>query len=548
MIKPKKSIEKLEEYNQQKLSRNSFVRMDFNENTVGCSEKVVKAIRKLDRGYFSIYPEYIGLNKNVASYCKAKENEIIVTNGSDAALKLIIDSFVNKNEESIILNPSFAMLEIFLKIAGAKIKKINYNDNFTFPAGKLLKTITKKTRIILLCNPNNPTGTLISRNNIIKILNKAKNSAVVIDEAYYEFSKETVKDLINKYENLFVTRTLSKAFGLAGLRAGYVVSNKKNIQILKNVYGPFEVSSLTKIAMESALNDLNYMKKYVAEVKKNKKIIEKELQKLKIKIYPSKSNFILAKFRDSGVIKEALKEKNILVRDMSKYPLLKNYLRITIGARKETKLFTEAIKDILKPALIFDMDGVLVDVSNSYRTAIKKTAEFFTDSDVNYGEIQSYKNKLGFNNDWDLTEAITLSRGKNIKKANIIRKFQNYYLGKNFNGLINNERWLLDKNLLKKLFKNYKLAIVTGRPRKEAEYTLKNNNTAKFFPVLIALEDISRDKPDPEGILKALDELKVESAVYFGDTKNDEIAAKRAGVNFKFVSQKCKINFVEEEK
>jgi len=188
-----------------------------------------------------------------------------------------------------------------------------------------------------------------------------------------------------------------------------------------------------------------------------------------------------------------------------------------------------------KRVLLFDMDGVLVDVSNSYRLAIKKTAEDFTGTPVSFEEIQSYKEKTGFNNDWDLTEAIIESRGKSTPKQEIIDRFQKYYLGGNFDGLIANEKWMLNMELLEKLSQGYVIGIVTGRPRVEAQYALNANTASKYFSVLIAMEDVKKDKPDPEGILKAMAALGAKDTVYFGDTKSDEIAAQSAGIKFEMV-------------
>jgi HAD superfamily phosphatase len=151
-----------------------------------------------------------------------------------------------------------------------------------------------------------------------------------------------------------------------------------------------------------------------------------------------------------------------------------------------------------KQILIFDMDGVLVNVSKSYRIAIKQTAEFFIKDKINIQEVNKIKLKVGFNNDWDATEAIIVSKGKKMLKQQIINKFQEYYLGKNFDGLIKNEKWMLDKNILKKLSKKYVLSIFTGRPRIEAEFALKINNVEKYFSLLVAKEDVLKEKPDPE--------------------------------------------------
>jgi len=182
--------------------------------------------------------------------------------------------------------------------------------------------------------------------------------------------------------------------------------------------------------------------------------------------------------------------------------------------------------------ILFDMDGVLVDVSRSYRMAIKKTAEFYLGEEIDPSEIQQFKNRGNYNNDWDLTEAILLDHEIGVKKEEIIERFQMVYLGNHFNGLVGNETWLLDANILQDLKKDYRLGIVTGRPRREALYALHRFGFSDAFGVLIALEDtpMGKEKPDPHGIEKAMETLRIKRAVYLGDTIDDMEAAVAAGV------------------
>ncbi len=175
--------------------------------------------------------------------------------------------------------------------------------------------------------------------------------------------------------------------------------------------------------------------------------------------------------------------------------------------------------------LIFDIDGVLVDASNSYRQAIQQTCRFFTGLDVSPAEIQSYKNRGGLNNDWDLTEAILKDNGMQIEKKLIIKKFQEYY-----NRFKKAEKWLLNKTTLDELSKNYSLAILTGRPWGDAYESLKTNAVKWYFKLVVAMEDVSRQKPDPEGLLKILGKYPGMEAYYFGDTVDDMKAAVSAGV------------------
>jgi HAD superfamily hydrolase (TIGR01548 family) len=180
--------------------------------------------------------------------------------------------------------------------------------------------------------------------------------------------------------------------------------------------------------------------------------------------------------------------------------------------------------------LLFDMDGVLVDVSLSYRMAVQKTVDFFSKQRIGFDEITIYKNRGRLNNDWDLTECILREKGIDIEKKKIISVFQGIYLGKNFDGLIQNEDWLLDVKVLKMLEDKYAMGIVTGRPRIEARYALKRFNMESFFPVLITMDDIpdGKFKPHPFGIELAMAKLPGLKTYYIGDTVDDMIAAKEA--------------------
>ena len=176
--------------------------------------------------------------------------------------------------------------------------------------------------------------------------------------------------------------------------------------------------------------------------------------------------------------------------------------------------------------LIFDMDGVLIDVSKSYRVAIKKTAEFFLNKKISFETIQKYKEKGGLNNDWDCTQAILRDNGLNIDKKKIIKKFDEIYLG----GTIDNEKLIVDRKLLNQLSKKYKLGLLTGRPKRDAVYTLNKFDLEKFFQEIVTLDDVSKGKPDPEGILKVMKRLEVSEAYYLGDTVDDMETAVNADI------------------
>ncbi len=536
MIKPKSSAVSLQGYRPPTEGRKNSLRLDFNENTSGCSPSVIKALRRATREFLSSYPEYGNLRKELAKYCNVDPEQVIPTNGTDEAIKAITETYIETGKEGMVIPvPTYAMFTFYAQLNGAKIREIPYNGDLSFPTEDVIRAIDNRTKIVVLVNPNNPTGTSIEEPDILRILEKANSNdaLVLMDEAYAQFSGKTSIPLINRFDNLFITQTFSKAFGLAGLRLGYILSNKNNISLIKKVLSPYSVNAVAALCASAAMKDVAYIKNYVAETNRSKRMLYKGLDDLRIPYYPSDANFVLLRIGPTcSLLCRKLKEKGILVRDRSTDQLLDGCVRITMGTIRQTKQLIGALQQVFKeinPLLIFDLDGVLVDVSGSYRVAVKKTCEYLTGTAVSLDEIQGYKNKGNLNNDWDLTEAILKSRGKNISKKDIIKKFQEYY-----SQLAKNERWLLDKNMVKSLSKRYVLAIVTGRPKREALDVLRKNGMVDCFKAVIAREDTKKQKPSPDGINQALKrfpkDIPGSIAFYFGDSVDDMKAAVNAGI------------------
>lgn len=535
MPPPKKAVAEMEQYTAPTEGRRGKLRLDFNENTLGCSQKVVDALRKVTADDVSVYPAYGEFLGELARYLDVDASEVLLTNGSDEGIKAVMDAYIEQGDEVVLPVPTFAMFKAYASIAGAKINEIKYNSDLSFPLKQLLAAISGKTKLVILVNPNNPTGTAINECDIVRILKKAKDSIVLIDEAYWQYFGKSCKGLIKKYDNLIVLQTFSKAFGLAGLRLGYAISNQGTISLLQKVISPYSVNSLALIAGKAALQDLDFVNSYVAEVKESKAYVERELQRLGIKTYPSKANFVLANFGNKCVLVcRKLKAKKILVRSRANYPLSEGCVRVGIGTRQQSFRLVQELKAILRRnVILFDLDGVLVDVSNSYRLAIKKTAEFFTKQTARLQDIQSLKERRGYNNDWDLTLALIAAKGFKIRRKDVIRKFQEFYLGCNGqNGFIGNEKWMLSPKILSELYKKYRLGIVTGRPKKEAYTVLKKFNMLDFFDCVVTMADYKEKlaKPNPFSINLALKQLGSRQAVYVGDSVDDIKAARNAKI------------------
>ncbi|HZX44710.1 MAG TPA: histidinol-phosphate transaminase [Candidatus Nanoarchaeia archaeon] len=350
-INPRKAVLEMDEYRPPIEGRRGFLRLDFNENTIGCSPKVLSAINKIKEEEIAAYPEYIKFKEKLAKYLKIKPEQLMVSNATDEAIMVLMQTYIEQGDEVIIPVPTFAMFKFYAQLAGAKVREIPYTANLAFPTKKVLDAATKKTKLIILCNPNNPTGTLIDKKDIIRIIEKArsKDCLVLLDEAYHQYSGAEYLDLIPKYDNLIIIRTFSKAYGMGGIRLGYAASNEDVMKNLLKAQSPYSVNSIAVAAGSKAIEDKAYVDWYVGEVKKAREILYNALKKLKIKSFPTAANFLIVKL--PGKAKEIeleLKQKGILVRNRSKDPLLNDCIRIGIGTVKQTEQFITALKEALK--------------------------------------------------------------------------------------------------------------------------------------------------------------------------------------------------------
>ncbi|MCW5197607.1 histidinol-phosphate transaminase [Buchnera aphidicola] len=289
------------------------------------------------------YPdkEYKLLLKSYSNYTKISYKNIIATRGSDEAIELLIKAFCEPKKDSImIFPPTYDMYQVYANILNVKVISILQLKNFQIDL-KNLKKFIKNTKLIYLCNPNNPTGTLINHKDIIEILKFTKNKClVVIDEAYIEFCfKNTVVDLMCKFDHLIILRTLSKAFGLASIRCGFILAHIEVINIIKKIIAPYPLSTPTLQIARFFLskNNLILLKNNILELKKNKKILIQELKKLFYvkKIFSSSTNFILVFFHSSKQVFSQLLKYKVVTRDQNFKILLQNCIRISVGTYKE---------------------------------------------------------------------------------------------------------------------------------------------------------------------------------------------------------------------
>jgi histidinol-phosphate aminotransferase len=291
-----------------------------------------------------MYPEYRAITNRLAKYFGVRPQELMLTNGGDDALRVFFDAFVDAGSHILICEPTFPMYRYWAEIAGARIEVLRYTGEMQFPLDAALRALRKKPRVMFVCNPNNPTGTLVESGEIKRLLDAAMNTAIVVDEAYVEFSGATVKPWIKRYPNLFSARTFSKAAGLAALRLGAVIANGRSLALLRRAMPPFPINIAALIAAEAAVRDRNTIQKYVAEIKRLRTCFAAELSGLGITTYPSAGNFLLANFGPTGpALFKKLKRQGILLRDRS-HDMGPGFVRITIGTEKEMRQLLKAIE------------------------------------------------------------------------------------------------------------------------------------------------------------------------------------------------------------
>ena len=342
MIKLKPSVEKLQAYFVNDIP--CRVKLDANEG----SNYLLKDGFKIETFKPNLYPDSDSraLREKMAEYYECSPENIMVGNGSSEIINTVINAYCDKNDKVMSFVPSFSMYQTYCDLCGANYIGIETESDFSQNIDKLINAaIEQNPKIVILCNPNNPTGYVTSREDIIKLLDSVKNSLIILDEAYADFSEISVIDLINSYENLIVMRTLSKAFGLAGLRVGALIANAETVKYIWKVKVPYNINILSQYAAEQALHNISKVDEYINNVKILRKELCEKLEMLNFQVYRSGANFIFIKAPVDNLF-EKLMECGVLIRKFNYEGVV--YSRITVGTKEENEILINEIKEIKK--------------------------------------------------------------------------------------------------------------------------------------------------------------------------------------------------------
>jgi histidinol-phosphate aminotransferase len=348
MLEARHAVKSLQSY-RPPLEGRQGLRLDFNESTAGCSPRVLAGLRSLDAETLARYPEREPVEAEVGKFLGLDAAEVLLTNGVDEAIHLLCSTFLESGDEAIIVTPTFAMYAIFAQAEGARVVQIPPEENFAFPLDDLLLRITARTRLIAIANPNNPTGTVVACDNLMQIAQAAPQAALLVDEAYFEFHGKTILDVPDRPANIFVARTFSKAYGLAGLRIGILAGDARQMGMVRRVASPYNVNAVALAALPWALSDQQYIERYVGEVKQGRKKLENELGDIGLRYWPSQANFVLVRIGTAHAsFFQALRRKGILVRDRSSDPGCEGCVRLTVGTLEHTQTLIDALRDVVE--------------------------------------------------------------------------------------------------------------------------------------------------------------------------------------------------------
>jgi histidinol-phosphate aminotransferase len=331
------------------LASRDALRLDFNENTIAPSPRVMARLRRLTSEGLTVYPEREPVERVVAAHFGLEPDQVLLTNGVDEAIHMIACTFLDEGDEALICTPTFFMYDVSIGMMTSQLKRVQSDDSLEFPFERFMAGITPRTKVIIIASPNNPTGATVRREHLLAIAKAAPQAVVLVDEAYFHFHGETTLGDVGTVPNLIVGRTFSKAYGLANLRAGMIAGDARLISYVRKVTSPYNMNGVALAVLPEALADEEYLAWYVEQVRSGRERVFAALKELGVRTWPSAANFVLmdigAKHKE---LVAAMRERGVLLRDRSADPGCDGYVRITIGVEEQMTRGIAALRASLK--------------------------------------------------------------------------------------------------------------------------------------------------------------------------------------------------------
>lgn len=346
--RPRAAVEHMSEYHPPLAGRDGL-RLDFNENTLAPSPRIQAFLQRYSAAELTRYPEREHVERIVARHFNLAPEGVLLTNGVDEAIHLVCETYLEPEDEVLIVTPTFSMYAIYAEATGAQLRSIQTDSTLQFPYARVRAAIGPKTKLMMFASPNNPTGAVVDLDFLLDVARAHPEICLLVDEAYYHFFGKTLLSNTSTVTNLLVARTFSKAYGLAGLRIGLLAGHPDAMRYVRKVSSPYNVNAIALECLPEALADEDYIQWYAEQVQLSRMEVERALTRLRVPYWPSHANFVLMRIGpDHARLVQAMRSLGVLVRDRSRDPGCEGCVRITLGTLEHTMLGIEALEHSLK--------------------------------------------------------------------------------------------------------------------------------------------------------------------------------------------------------
>jgi len=519
-------VQTLHAYVSPEEGRRDKIRLDFNENTHGFKG----VCEGLSASYLTSYPEYSEFVAQLAELWGLLPSQILLTNGSDEALCVIASTFIEPNVDTAVISaPTFGMIPHYLALAQAKIQAVPVTEDLAFDVNGLTDALQSHPKLVMLPSPDNPTGAVLPLAVLSAWCEQFPETLFVLDEAYVEYDGASALPLLARFENLLITRTFSKAWGLAALRLGAVLGHPKHIEALGQVRSPFSVNTM---AIQAASQLLPMAESVYAQAQSTMALKQQVLSQLDQRgqaYHAAAGNFfLLAMGLEAEAFCTFCKDRGVLIRNRSTVPGMWGLIRVSVGTSDEMTSFLACLDSFrAERAVIFDLDDTLVDTSQSYDAVIAQLVDTLSGKPLVSGELRQLRAQGGHNDDWDATVALLQRRGVVVSRESIESQGKALYLQK---ARDIETMWIAPESLAK-LAQHRRLLVVTGRPRDEYE-PVWADRLAPYFEAVYCQDDFegALRKPAPDILLGAMARADIRGGLYIGNAVDDVAAAHASGL------------------
>ena len=506
--------------------RRAHTRLDFNENTVGFPD----LFPHTEGSFLTTYPEYSRAVEELAQSLSLKPSQILLTNGSDEGLFVGCFTYIEPNEDrALVGSPTFALIPHYLKLCQADVVEVNVKEGLKPDLAAMESVLQQGVKMAVLATPDNPTGQVLPLDRLKQWLQDFPQTVFLIDEAYNDYHEETALTLIDDFPNLIVSRTFSKAWGLAGLRLGFLAAHPQVVEWMARVRSPYSVNSYAVDALRKLLPQRDQVREQARGLVQRKTRIVSEIRRRGYKVTDGKANFFLIWMGPTAPhFVQFCRDKGLLIRDRSKLFAMTGSVRVSVGSDQEMEKFLEILDGFHQHfALIFDLDDTLVDTSESFDEVVCTLVERKSGKALPRQELQELRASGGFNDDWDATRELLRQRGHDVSYEEIAQEALPLYLEL----APKTEALMISENLLPVMKKRHRLFIVTGRTRSEFEPVWKDR-LVDHFEEIVCKDDRPElaPKPAPDQIKDLMERHKIGQAIYIGNSVDDMQAAVASGI------------------